>query len=308
MQAKLAWRLWALSLALILIALVELSLAFDINTIGATGRFAWNAVIAALLTGARALDWLLGYVLRRRVRRIASFFTAIGLGYSGNVILTHAQIERAKGWQGFFRKFTTRVRNRWQVLGTPWKFVCVAVMIAAQIALLPVLSQYVLLIPIGFMIPIVARQIRSLYAWIADSIFGAVYWRYFGSTHRTALRELRTIAPVHALRGGARLLRMRYLAAWRLWKYDHRYRDPSGELWVSLLEPIRLWRERKLDLYVGHPLLGGKQVQRSCTPDPSSRLPLPSMITVAAQPEQIKVEGTGPAYLFRADHSSTSPS
>ena len=56
-------------------------------------------------------------------------------------------------------------------------------------------------------------------------------------------------------RGAVRLGRMRYLTAWRLWKYDPQYRDPSGELWVSFFEPLRLWNERKLDLYIGRPLL-----------------------------------------------------
>jgi hypothetical protein len=264
MERKIAWRLWALSLALILIVLVALSFLIDVNAIGATGRFAWNAVIAALLTSARGLDTVLAYVLRRRIRRGVSFFTAIGLGYSGHVILTHAQLERAKGWHGIFRKYATRMRNDWRALGTTWKFLCVAVMITTQIALLPVISQYVLLIPIGFMIPIVANAIRRIYAWAADSIFGATYRRYFGSTHRAALRKLRTLAPVHGLRGGVRLIRMRYLAAWRLWKYDPQYRDPSGELWVSVFEPIRLWRERKLDLYIGRPLLAGKRAEHAC--------------------------------------------
>src|SRR6266849_4725110 len=113
METKIAWRLWAFSLALICVALVALSFLTDINTIGATGRFAWNAAIAALLASARGLDTVLAYVLRRRIWRIASFFTTIGLGYSGNVILTQAQLKRAKGWRGTFRKYTTRMRNSW---------------------------------------------------------------------------------------------------------------------------------------------------------------------------------------------------
>jgi len=259
MESKIAWRLWALSLALILIVLVALSFLLDINTVGATGRFAWNAAVAALLASARGLDTVLAYVLRRRIWRIAGFFTTVGLGYSGNVVLTQAQLERAKGWRGTFRKYAGRMRNRWNALGATWKFLCVAAMIAAQIALLPVISQYVLLIPIGFMIPLMAHGARRFYAWMADSMFAASYRRYLGSTHRTASRKLRTLAPLHGLRGGMRLMRMRYLAAWRLWKYDPRYRDPSGELWVSLFEPIRLWRERKLDLYIGRPLFARRR-------------------------------------------------
>jgi hypothetical protein len=251
-------------LALICAALVALSFLTDINTIGATGRFAWNAAIAALLASARGLDTVSAYVLRRRIWRIASFFTTVGLGYSGNVVLTHAQLERAKGWHGTFRKYTIRMRNNWNALGTTWKFLCVAVVITAQIALLPVISQYIVLIPIGFMIPVVANGARRIYAWAADSILGATYRRYFGSTHRAASRRLRTLAPVHGLRGGIRLVRMRYLSAWRLWKYDPQYRDSSGELWVSVFEPIRLWREQKLDLYIGRPLFAGKRAQPAC--------------------------------------------
>jgi hypothetical protein len=256
MESKIAWRLWAFSLALILAVLVALSFLLDVNTIGATGRFAWNAMVAALLASARGLDTVLAYVLRRRVWRIAAFFTTVGLGYSGNVVLTQAQLERAKGWRGTLRRYAARMRQRWNAVGTPWKLLCVAALVALQIVLFPVLSDYVLLIPIGFMIPLVAHGTRRLYAWLADSIFAATYRRYLGSTHRAAARKLRTLAPVHAARGGMRLMRMRYLAAWRLWKYDPCYRDPSGELWVSLFEPVRLWRARKLDLYVGRPLFG----------------------------------------------------
>ena len=58
-----------------------------------------------------------------------------------DVILTNAQMGRAKGWQGTFRKHATRMRNGWNALGTTWKFTCVAGMIAIQIALLPVISD-----------------------------------------------------------------------------------------------------------------------------------------------------------------------
>jgi hypothetical protein len=260
---RIAWPLWAFSLLLILAVLVAVSFLVDINTIGATGRFAWNAIVGALLASARGLDTVLAYVLRRRIWRIAGFFTTVGLGYSGSVVLTHARLERARGWRGTLRRHTSRMRQRWIALGTPWKLLCVAAAIATQIALFPVASQYVLLIPIGFMIPLVAHATRRLYAWGADSIFAATYRRYLGAAHRTAARKLRTLAPLNALHAGMRLLRMRYLAAWRLWKYDPRYRDASGELWVSFFEPVRLWRARKLDCYIGRPLFARRRVART---------------------------------------------
>ena len=84
---RIAWPLWAFSLLLILAVLVAVSFLVDINTIGATGRFVWNAVVAALLASARGLDTVLAYVLRRRIWRIAGFFTTVGLGYSGSALV-----------------------------------------------------------------------------------------------------------------------------------------------------------------------------------------------------------------------------
>jgi hypothetical protein len=264
MESRIAWRAWALSLALICLALIAISLLTDINTIGATGRFVWNAMMAALLLSARSLDTVLAYVLRRRAWRVAGLFVNIGLGYSGNVILTHRQMKRARGWQGAFRKRMTSIRRAWINLAAPWKVICVALLIATQIMLFPVMSQYVLLIPIGFMIPVVANATRRIYAWMADSIFAATYRRYFGPRHRAAIRRMRAFPLLHAARGAVRLLRMRYLTAWRLWKYDPGYRDPSGELWVSMLEPVRLWRQRKLDVYIGRPLFVGRRAALAC--------------------------------------------
>lgn len=275
MQTKMPWRVWAFSLFLILVVLSALSFFLDVETIGATGRFVWNAVAAALLLGARGIDTILAYVLRRRLWRVASFFTAIGLGYSGNVILRQSQMERARGWHGRCRKRITRLRQRWSALGTVWKFLVVALLITAQIALLPVISQYVLLIPIGFLIPLVAGGTRRFYAWLANSLLAVTYRRYFGPVHRAAARKGRALAVVRGTRGALRLIRMRYLCAWRLWKYDRRYRDPTGELWVSLFEPIRLWQRGKLDHYIGHPLLACRRADgasKSTTQAPLSAL------------------------------------
>jgi hypothetical protein len=65
--------------------------------------------------------------------------------------------------------------------------------------------------------------------------------------------------PRHAI-GATRVWRIRYLCAWRLWKYDQAYRDPkSGKRWVSVVEPMRLWWRGALDRYVGNPLLAGRR-------------------------------------------------
>jgi hypothetical protein len=53
-------------------------------------------------------------------------------------------------------------------------------------------------------------------------------------------------------------VRIRYLTAWRLWKYHPRYCGPEpGKRQVDLVEPLRLWRRGELDVYVDRPLLAG---------------------------------------------------
>ena len=76
--------------------------------------------------------------------------------------------------------------------------------------------------------------------------------------HRATVARLRHLPPFRQIVGATRLARIRYLCAWRLWKYDPRYRKPDGtEREVSFIEPLRLWWRGELDRYVGHPLLAG---------------------------------------------------
>lgn len=141
-------------------------------------------------------------------------------------------------------------REQWQA-GPLWgKLFFVAGLIASQIYLHVVLVIF----PIAFLIPVV----RRLGVRIADVVFGKWYWRAFGGTHRafaTCVRRLPLVSPLIA---GTRLLRLRYLTAWRLWRYHPRYRNPeSDRRLVNLAEPIRLWWRGELDGYVGSPLLSG---------------------------------------------------
>ena len=98
METRLTWRLWALSLALILTVLLALSFVLDVGTVGATGRFAWNALIAAVLVSARGLDTVVAFVLRRRIWRLASLFTTVGLFRQ-----RHPQPRPARARQGLAR-------------------------------------------------------------------------------------------------------------------------------------------------------------------------------------------------------------
>ena len=133
----------------------------------------------------------------------------------------------------------------------------------------PIASQLYLhflliVFPIAFLVPV----IRRVWVHTADLLFGRWYWKSFGPLHRATLARLRSLPP--SGKSSARPASpIRYLCAWRLWKYDPRYRKLDGtEREVSFIEPLRLWWRGELDRYVGHPLLAGG----------TRRLPLPAAL------------------------------
>lgn len=255
----LRWTRWLLALCVLVAAVVAVDVATGAYAIGATMRLIWNAFAFALLWAARSAQGVVALIARRRAWRVTSILTAVGFGYMGRVFLSEPRIREAHGWRERFRIATARLRRWWAGLSTGMKFGVVAALILAQLAVLPTAAEYLVLFPVGFMIPVIASGMRKLYSWAGDLVLGSAYWRYCGRAHRAVVRACGRVMPVRAANRAMRLLRLRYLTAWRLWKYDPRYRDESGELWVSFLEPIRLWRKGELDVYIGRPLLSGKR-------------------------------------------------
>lgn len=226
------------------------------DAIGAASRFVWNALVLVVngsirLFGGFALILAKGIGLRR-VSRIATLMTSVGLGYAGSIILSDDKLKRAHGWRGKLKATITLARARWQRLHLVWKLVIVVLLIASQVYL------HVLLIifPIAFLVPVV----RRLWIQVADLLFGSWYWRTFGRWHRATLSALANTPGWRQAVGAARLWRIRYLCAWRVWRYDPRYRVPeSSKRLVSIREPFSLWWRGELDRYVGRPLLAGRR-------------------------------------------------
>src|SRR4029078_2430868 len=111
----------------------------------------------------------------------------------------------------------------------------------------------------AFLVPVV----RRLWVRAADVAVGRWYWKAFGRRHRAIVAFLRTLPGIRPVTSATRLMRIRYLRAWRLWKYDPRYRNlGTGQRRVSLIEPIRLWWRGELDGYVSRHLLCGPERAR----------------------------------------------
>jgi hypothetical protein len=234
------------------------ALTGDSAAVGAAARFLWNALVFLVngvirLFGGVALVLAKGVGLRR-LSRLATLLAGVGLAYAGNLILSEARLKRAHGWRGKLKAAVTLASKRWRGLHLAWKLAIVAVLIASQLYL-----HFLLIVfPIAFLVPVV----RRLWIQIVDLVFGSWYWRTFGGLHRAAVAALKALpGPRHAI-GGTRLWRIRYLCAWRLWKYDPAYRDPeTNARLVSFVEPMRLWWRGKLDRYIGRPLLAGSKIE-----------------------------------------------
>lgn len=224
------------------------------DALGAAGRFVWNGLVLAANGLIRLGGSLMGLLARgvgwRRLSRLLSAATAVGLGYAASVVVSDGTVVKARGWRGKLQAAVQLARGMWHDLPLGLKLLAVAGLIASQVYL-----HFLLVIfPIAFLVPVVRR------VWVraADLLLGSWYWKTFGGRHRAAVAWLRRLPPVRALMDGARLLRLRYISAWRLWRYDPRYRDAARNTrHVSFVEPLRLWWRGELDGYVGRPLLAG---------------------------------------------------
>jgi hypothetical protein len=240
----------------------------DRDALGVGARLLWNAFAFAFYTLTRLVAGLLLIVSRgigwRRLRRVATAMLGVGIGYAGSVLLSDAAVRRTKGNRDRLRVVATQLRNRWHGLRLVWKLTIVTGLIASQLYL----HSLLIVFPIAFLVPVV----RRLWVRIADLLFGTWYWKTFGRTHRAIVAWLASAPALRQLVGAARLLRIRYLCAWRLWRHAPRYRRKGGtKRRVDLWEPVRLWRRGDLDRYVGHPLLGGsgRMMSEPCAPEPS---------------------------------------
>jgi hypothetical protein len=246
---------WYVTFVLLALTLfVALDYFFGLDVIAASARFLWNGLALAANSVLRTAGGLLAVLAKgvgwRRLARIGKVLAGVGLSYSAGVVLSDRGVHRARTWTGRLRAAIATSRDRWLRLHLAWKLAIVAALIASQIYL----HFLFILFPIAFLVPVIRR------VWVqgADILFGSWYWKAFGRWHRAAVALLRTCPGIREVIGAARLTRIRYLCAWRLWRYEPRYRNlASGKHTVSFIEPLRLWWRGELDRYVGRSLLCG---------------------------------------------------
>ena len=250
------WKWYAIFLALIVVSFIAIYELTGQDAIGAAARFLWNGLILTFNALVRLASSLLGLLAKgvgwRRLSRVAAVIAGVGVGYAGRIVLSDDAVRRAYGWRGKLQAAITVTRSRWQTLPLALKLIAVAVLIASQVYL----HALLIIFPVAFLVPVVRR------VWVrtADLMFGHWYWRTFGGAHRSAVATMKRLPLVRQLIGGMRLTRLRYLSAWRLWRYHPRYRNAeTGRPQVNLWEPVRLWWRGELDGYIGRPLLSGRK-------------------------------------------------
>jgi hypothetical protein len=224
------------------------------EVLGAAARLLWNLLALLVNTVTRFFGEIASVLGRaigmRRLSRLATAMGSVGLSYAGAVILSDKDVRRAQGWRHKLRAALTVAATWWKRLHIAWKLAIVAVLIASQVYL-----HFALIIfPVAFLVPVM----RSIWIQVGDTLVAGWYRHRFGRAHRRVVKTMQALPPYRAVSRALRLLRLRYLCAWRIWKYDPRYRFEGARLHsVSLIEPIRLWRRGELDRYLSRPLLGG---------------------------------------------------
>jgi hypothetical protein len=258
---------WYAAFASILIAaFVVIDGLTGLDAIGATARFLWAGAVVAFNAIVRVVGSLMGVIARglglRQLSRAAAVVAGVELGYAVSTVMGDAGVRRAHDWRDKLRAGLVRLRDLWNGLPLTAKLLVVFVLIASQVYLHSIL----IIFPIAFLVPVV----RQVWVRSADFFLGGWYWRTFGRLHRRIARRLRDLWGVRHAVGAARVARIRYLCAWRRWRYDPKYRKAaSSKRRLSLIEPLRLWRHGDLDVYVGRPLLSGR---RAHAPTKSARV------------------------------------
>jgi hypothetical protein len=224
------------------------------DALGATARLVWNGIVFAFNAAMRFSGGILEFIARgigmRRVARLGTVIAGVGLGYAGSLLLGDKGVHAALDWRHKLVAFFAAAGARWRALALWVKLLVVAVLIASQIYL----HTMLILFPIAFLVPVV----RMMWVQASDFLFGSWYWKHFGHQHRSLATRLRRMPITRSIVGGVRLMRIRYLCAWRLWRYDPHYRIAGSRgRRVNFVEPVQLWRRGELDRYVGHPLLAG---------------------------------------------------
>lgn len=251
---------WYAAFAFLFIAsFVAIYAATGQDAIGAAARFLSNGVILVRNIVARSAGSFLKLLAQgvglRRLSRFLAAGASIGLGYAASVIVSDKTVRRAHGWREKVHTAARFAQRTWHEAPLFAKIAAVVCLIASQVYL----HFFLVVFPIAFLVP----AVRKIWVRAADMLFGSWYWKTFGSTHRAIVAGIRSLPFMRALFDAARLMRLRYLSAWRIWRYDPRYRDQASQArFVSLIEPWRLLRRGELDRYIGRPLLAGRERQR----------------------------------------------
>lgn len=253
---------WYLAFAAISVAAIAvIYLLTGMDALGATARFLWNGVVFAFNGLFRVLGSLLAVIARglglRQVSRLSTVIGGVGLTYAGSAVLSDKGVRRAQGWRAKIRAAFIFLRDGWRRLPLIAKILVVIVLITSQVYLHAVLIVF----PVAFLVPVV----RRIWVQAADVALGGWYRRTFGPWHRRFMARLRRLPVVRGAIGAVRVTRIRYLCAWRLWRYHPRYRSASARRKLSLIEPIRLWRRGELDTYIGRPLLSGREAKKDAS-------------------------------------------
>ena len=100
------------------------------DALGAAGRFIWNGIVLVANGLIRLIGSLFELLARgvgwRRMSRLASVVTGVGLGYAASVVVSDSTVGKARGWRGKLQAAIKVARDKWQNLPIALKLLAMA--------------------------------------------------------------------------------------------------------------------------------------------------------------------------------------
>lgn len=264
---------------------------FETDIVGATGRFlarsitwlgemlaetvrlVWRVALDGLAYGWRvaivAVERMIAFAPSVATGRFTKFLWPMAMGVAANRYFTRTRRNgKSELWQRIKSEFletAERIRAWWHRRHFVSKAAVVAVMIAVQVHL----HWWLVLFPIGFLIPYLSMLLNSLQRWVLGPMVESWYLNKLGQLHRRLKAWLLTWQSVRMVVALYRLCKLYFETGWRIWYYDARFAFPEWRpFWRETVGRIRFafvtlsrgeWGKRRMR---NRPLLGGGVAHR----------------------------------------------
>lgn len=215
---------WLKVFALVCVVIIMIDVYTGSTALGAAWRFmvvlleqAWRFTI---VLWERMIAFS-GVIATGRVMKALTALTmGVGLGY----LLSGPTAARWYQLRNRLRQHGAYVRKKWHELHFLGKCLVVAGLIVVQVYE----DFWVLLFPVGFMVPALVFAYARAKRFIINYAFGNWYRERYGARQSRIIKTLTHNTKARKVIQPLRFTELLFRCGWRLWRFDPAYRDAHG--------------------------------------------------------------------------------